>query len=211
MSLLMKQGGPSRGAAPVVGNEVLIGPDPGICKVTGVMFAARREFLIKDLGERTYYSILTTLSPATLQQAMHPIASAWYDFSTIVEYDKAIYESCHARYPHILELVGAASAELGIGRVFHQLDADELYAFLENLAQFHERYQKYGQLTLERTPTGARMHYRDYPCYSPYFCASGNGFMLEAILRHGATEADVVETQCHCRGHGVCTYELMWR
>lgn len=47
----------------------------------------------------------------------------------------------------------------------------------------------YGRLTLEHTPTGARMHHRDDPCYSPCFCASGNGFMLEAILRHGAAEA----------------------
>jgi hypothetical protein len=211
MSLLMKQGGPTRGAASLIGDEVLAGPNPEICKVVGVMFAARREFLIKDLGERTFYSILTTLSPITLQQAMNPVASAWYDFATIVEYDRAIYESCHARYPYILELVGAASAELGIGRVFQQLDAAELYAFLDNLAQFHEQYQKYGTLTIERTPTGARMHYHDYQCYSPYFCASGNGFILEAILRHGATEADVVETKCHCRGDGVCMYELTWR
>ena len=211
MSLLMKQGGPARGASSLAGHEVLTGPDPSVCKVAGVMFAARREFLINDLGERTFYSILTTLTPVTLQQAMNPLASAWYDFSTIVEYDRAIYAAVHTRYPYILELIGAASAELGIGRVFHELDAAELYAFLENLAQFHAQYQKFGRLTLERTPTGANMHYHDYPCYSPYFCASGNGFMLEAVLRHGATEANVVETKCHCRGDAVCTYELTWR
>jgi hypothetical protein len=211
MSLLLKQGGPSQGAAQLTGREVVVGPDPAICKVTGVMFAARREFLLKETGETTFYSILTTLTPTTLHQAMNPVASAWYDFGSIVEYDRAIRRACHAQYPYILELVGAASAELGISRVFQKLDTAELYAFLENLAQFHQQYLQFGHLDVEHTPAGARMHYRDYPCYSPIFCASGNGFMLEAILRHGATEARVVERKCHCRGDQVCMYELTWR
>ncbi len=210
-SLLIQQGGPPRGAASLAGREVLVGPDPSICKIKGVMFAARREFLLKDLGEKTYYRIMTMLAPATMQQAMHPVANAWYDFASLVEYDKAIYASCHERYPYILELLGAASGELGITRVFNRLDVAELYTFLENLARFHEQYQQYGRLELERTPSGARMHYYEYPCYSPVFCASGNGFMLEAILRHGAKDADCIETKCHCRGDGMCTYELTWK
>jgi hypothetical protein len=210
MSLLLQQGGPRRGPAPMNGHEVLVGPDPDVCKVKGVMFAARREFLMKELGERTYYAIVSKLSPTTMRQAMNPVASAWYDFAAIVEYDRAIWEACHQRYPYILDLVGAASAELGITRVFQNLDAAELYAFLEKLAEFHDEYQKYGRLIAERTPTGARMHYHDYPCYSPVFCASGSGFLLEAIMRHGGRDADVVETKCHCRGDAVCTYELTW-
>lgn len=210
MSLLLQQGGPRRGPAPMNGHEVLAGPDPDVCKVKGVMFAARREFLLKELGERTYYAIVSKLSPTTMRQAMNPVAAAWYDFAAIVEYDRAIWEACHQRYPYILDLVGAASAELGITRVFQNLDAAELYAFLEKLAQFHDEYQKYGRLIAERTPTGARMHYHDYPCYSPVFCASGSGFLLEAIMRHGGRDADVVETKCHCRGDGVCTFELTW-
>jgi hypothetical protein len=202
MSLLLQQGGPRRGPAPMNGHEVLAGPDPDVCKVKGVMFAARREFLLKELGERTYYAIVSKLSPTTMRQAMNPVAAAWYDFAAIVEYDRAIWEACHQRYPYILDLVGAASAELGITRVFQKLDAAELYAFLEKLAQFHDEYQKYGRLIAERMPTGARMHYHDYPCYSPVFCASGSGFLLEAILRHGGRDADVVETKCHCRGDG---------
>jgi hypothetical protein len=176
-----------------------------------VMLAARREFLMKDLGERTFYSIVSKLTPATMRVAMHPVADAWYDFATVVEYDRAIWGACHQRYPYILDLIGAASAELGISRVFQDLDAAELYAFLDRLTRFHEQYQKYGYLELERTESGARMHYHDYPCYSPIFCASGSGFLLEAIMRHGGRDADVVETKCHCRGDRVCTYEMTWR
>jgi len=210
MSLLLQQGGPRRGPAPMIGREVLVGPDPDVCKVKGVMFAARREFLMKDIGERTFYSIVSKLSPDTMRVAMHPVAGSWYDFAAIVEYDRAIWSSCHETYPYILDLIGAASAELGITRVFSQLDEAELFAFLEKLAQFHEQYQSYGRLTAERTATGARMHYHDYPCYSPVFCASGHGFLLEAIMRHGGRDAEVVETKCHCRGDEVCTYELTW-
>ncbi|HEY4642241.1 MAG TPA: hypothetical protein VII75_12925 [Thermoanaerobaculia bacterium] len=209
-SLLFEQGGPRRGPATLAGREVLVGPDPEICKVKGVMFAARRELLTKDLGERTFYAIVSKLSPGTMRVAMHPVAGAWYDFANVVEYDRAIWEACHKRYPYILDLIGAASAELGITRVFSQLDEAELYAFLEKLAEFHQQYQKYGHLICERTDTGARMHYHDYPCYSPIFCASGNGFLLEAIMRHGGRDAEVVETKCHCRGDAVCTYEMTW-
>src|SRR6185369_1571815 len=151
MSLLLQQGGPRRGPASLSGREVLVGPDPEVCKVKGVMFAARREFLTHDLGERTFYSVVSKLSPDTMRLAMHPVATAWYDFAQVVEYDRAIWEACHKRYPYILDLVGAASAELGITRVFQSLDDAELYAFLERLARFHEQYQRYGHLDVERT------------------------------------------------------------
>jgi len=210
MSLLFQTGGPHREPLRFIGDEVLVGPDPSICKVKGVMFSARREFLIKDLGERTFYAVVSKLSGAVMRIAMHPLASEWYDFSAIVEYDKAIHETCRDQHPDILRFIGAASAELGITRVFQDLDASELYAFLDRLAQFHRQYQKYGYLEVERVENGAHMHYRDYPCYSPIFCASGNGFLLEAIMRHGGKDAEVVETKCHCRGDGVCTYEMTW-
>ncbi len=210
MSLLSQMTVPHRAPLRLIGSEVLEGPDPSICKVKGVMFAGRREFLIKELGERKFYAVVSILSSAVMRIAMHPVAAEWYDFSAIVEYDKAIYDTCRELYPNILDLIGAASAELGITRIFNDLDAAELYAFLERLTQFHARYQQYGSVTCERFENGARMHYHDYPCYSPIFCASGNGFLLEAVLRHGGRDAEVVETKCHCRGDGVCTYELRW-
>jgi hypothetical protein len=189
---------------------VLVGPDPDVCKVKGVMFAGRREFLLKEFGERTFYSILSRLTPRTLKSAMHPIAGEWYDFASIVEYDRAIHASCSDRYPYILELVGAASAELGITRVFHQLDEKELYTFLDNIGRLNDLYQKFGRVVIQRTENGARAHHYQFPCYSPFFCASGPGFLLEVILRHGGKDADVVETRCHCRGDGVCTFEMTW-
>ena len=60
-------------------------------------------------------------------------------------------------------------------------------------------------------PAGARMVYSDYPCYSPIFCASGTGFFLEAIYRHGGTEPSVIETKCQTLGDHTCTYEMTWR
>ena len=57
----------------------------------------------------------------------------------------------------------------------------------------------------------ARMVYSDYPCYSPIFCASGTGFFLEAIYRHGGTEPSVIETKCQTLGDHTCTYEMTWR
>ena len=36
-------------------------------------------------------------------------------------------------------------------------------------------------------------------------------FLGAAMLRHGAKDARVVQTKCHCRGDDVCTFELTWR
>jgi hypothetical protein len=193
------------------GEEVLVGPDPEICKVKGVMFGGRKTFVLETFGEEGYYDSLVGLSPRTLNYARNPIATMWCEFGALVEYDKSIHERWHARYPHVLALLGASSAELGIGTVYRSLDSEELLKFLEKIALFHEKYQKYGRLTFEATPGGARMTYLDYPCYSRTFCASGIGFFMESILRHGGTNPSVKETRCHCWGDKRCTYELQWR
>lgn len=195
----------------LTGNEVLVGPDPEICKIKGVMFGGRKAFVMEQFGEQGYYDTLVGLSAKTLNYARNPIATIWCEFEALVEYDKAIYERWHERYPHILALLGASSAELGIGTVYRSLDSEELLKFLEKIALFHEKYQKFGRLTFEATRAGARMTYHDYPCFSRYFCASAVGFFMESILRHGGTSPTVRETKCHCFGDGICRFDLEWR
>ncbi|MGA7615691.1 MAG: hypothetical protein WBX15_10995 [Thermoanaerobaculia bacterium] len=211
MSLLLESESSLGTPAPLAGNEVLLGPDPSVCKIKGVMFGGRKQFLLDQFGEEGYYAVLARLSPETLKITRTPLASAWYDFAALVELDKTIYEFGKEKHPHILELVGAASAELGIGRVYRMLDNTELLKFLENIASFHQQYQKYGRVEFHKTPHGARMDYLEYPCYSPYYCASALGFYKEAILRHGGTDPRVVEVKCHCRGDAVCSFEMEWK
>lgn len=107
--------------------------------------------------------------------------------------------------------MGAASAELGIGKVYRSLDSEELTSFLEKNAMFHNQYQKFGKVKFEKTPKGARMVYSEYPCYSPIYCASAAGYFLESILRHGGQEPTVVETTCQTKGDATCTYDMTWR
>ncbi|HXG59451.1 MAG TPA: hypothetical protein VNL91_10550 [Thermoanaerobaculia bacterium] len=209
MSLLMQKGG--SGPVPRLdGREVLVGPDPEICKVKGVMFGGRKQFLIDTMGEEGFHDFAATLTPKTRGYVMTPLASSWCEFASIVELDRAIHEKLKARYPNVLALIGAASAELGIGKVYKILDTNELTKFLENNALFHTQYQKFGRLRYEKTASGARMIFTDYPCYSPIFCASAVGYFLEAILRHGGTNPNVTETKCHCHGDSSCTFELTW-
>jgi hypothetical protein len=193
------------------GNEVLVGPDPEICKVKGVMFGARKQFLLNEFGEQAFYDVLARLSLKALALARTPLAGNWYDFANLVEYDRAIHDFGHAKHPEILVLLGAASAEFAMGRVYRALDDTVLTKSLENVAAFHQQYQKYGRVQFKKTDRGGLMMYFDYPCYSPVFCASAIGFFLEAILRHGGTSPGVEETRCHCRGDGVCVYDLEWR
>jgi hypothetical protein len=214
MSLVLEQGGPLRPPASLAGEERLHGPnasDPDACRVSGVMFAARKQLLLSLAGDRGFYEVVSRLSPATMQSALHPTAGTWVPFAALVEFDKAIYARMHQRYPHILSLVGAASAELGISRVYRELDIEELVAFLEGITRLHSQYQNYGRVEFVRTAGGALMRYHDYPCWSRFFCASSDGFFLEAILRHGGTDPDVHEVRCHCWGDAVCEYEMTWR
>ncbi|HEX9984060.1 MAG TPA: hypothetical protein VGF69_12400 [Thermoanaerobaculia bacterium] len=210
MSLLAQQKSPT--AAPrLEGKEVLCGPDPAASKVKGVMFGGRKQFLLDTIGETGFNELLEKLSPRTRGYVKTPLASSWCEFESLVELDRAIFEMFKGKHPNVLALIGAASAELGIGRVYRSLDSETLLAFLENNALFHNQYQKFGTVTFEKTANGARMVYANYPCYSPIFCASAIGFFMESILRHGGTDPHVAETRCQCHGDTTCTYEMSWR
>ena len=190
---------------------MLHGPDPSLDKVKGVMFGGRKQFLLDTLGEAGFNELMEKLSPRTRSYVKTPLASSWCEFDSLVELDRATYETLKTKQPNVLALIGAASAELGIGRVYRSLDSEQLTTFLENNALFHNQYQKFGSVKFEKTPNGGRMVYMNYPVYSPIYCASAVGYFLESILRHGGTEPNVVETKCQCLGEKSCTFEMSWR
>lgn len=211
MSLLAQRKGPAAPLPRLDGKEVLTGPDPAMSKVKGVMFGARKQFLVENLGEEGFAEFLNHLTPRTRSYTKTPLASSWCEFESLVELDRAIYETLKTKHPNVLALIGAASAELGIGKVYRSLDSEELLQFLESNALFHNQFQKFGSVQFEKTANGARMIYSNYPCYSPVFCASAAGYFLESILRHGGTDPSVTETKCHTRGDRTCTFEMSWR
>ena len=210
MSLLMQRKA-SASAPRLEGKEVLVGPDPAIAKVKGVMFGARKQFLVDTIGEAGFAAFLEKLTPRTRSYVKTPLASSWCEFESLVELDRAIHNELKTVHPNVLALIGAASAELGIGKIYRSLDSAELVQFLENNALFHDQYQKFGNVRFEKTPGGGRMVYSNYPCFSPIFCASAIGYFMESILRHGGTEPTVVESKCQCHGEKTCTFEMTWR
>jgi hypothetical protein len=193
------------------GKEILTGPSPEVAKIKGVIFASRKQFIASLGGDEAVNAIVGKLSPRTANYLRTPLASAWYEFASLVEVDRAIYEAFHLKHPNILALVGAASAEYGIGKVYKALDSAELAKFLENEAMFHSQFQKFGNVEFQQTARGGRMIYTAYPVYSPIFCASAIGFFMEAILRHGGQDPTVTETRCQCHGQQSCTYDLTWK
>ena len=210
MSLLMERKGviaPPR----LDGKEVLVGPNPDVAKVKGVMFGGRKQFLTDNLGVQGFNDLVTRLSPRTASYTKVPLASSWCEFESLVELDRATYGVLKAKYPNVLALIGAASAELGIGKVYKSLDNTELVKFLESQALFHSQYQKFGRVRFEKTPSGGRMICSDYPVYSPIYCGSAIGFYLESILRHGGNDPTVVETKCQTLGDPSCVFEMHWK
>lgn len=211
MSLLAQRKGTSGPIPRLEGKEVLVGPDPNVAKVKGVMFGGRKAFLVDTIGEAGFNELLEKLTPRTRSYTKTPLASSWCEFESLVELDRTIYETLKTTSPNVLALIGAASAELGIGRVYRSLDSEQLEQFLENIALFHTQYQKFGTVKFEKTTSGGKMSYGAYPVYSPIFCASAVGYFLECILRHGGTDPNVVETKCQCHGDKQCVYEMTWR
>lgn len=193
------------------GREVLTGPDPDVARVKGVMFGGRRQFLLDTLGSDGFNAFLEKLSPRTRVYTRTPLASSWCEFEALIELDRAIHQELKAKLPNALALIGASSAELGIGRIYRSLDSESLTKFLEDNALFHDQYQKFGTAHFEKTATGGRVVYSSYPVYSPVYCASAVGYFMEAMLRHGAKDPRVTETKCHCHGDKTCTFELTWR
>src|SRR6266851_6868522 len=210
MSLLMQRKGPPAPLPRLEGREVLTGPNPEVAKVKGVMFGGRKQLLADTAGEEGLAAILAKVSPRTAAYVKTPLASSWCEFASLIELDRAIYEALKQKHPNVLALIGAASAELGIGRVYKSLDSTELLKFLENQALFHSQFQKFGNVRFEKTANGGRMICSDYPVYSPIFCASAVGFYLESVLRHGGGEPSVVETKCQTLGDAFCSFEMTW-
>jgi hypothetical protein len=190
---------------------VLIGPNPDVAKVKGVMFGGRKQLLGEIAGEEGLAAIIAKLSPRTASYTKTPLASSWCEFASLIELDRTIYETLKQKHPNVLALIGAASAELGIGRVYKSLDSTELVKFLESQALFHNQFQKFGNVRFDKTPNGGRMICSDYPVYSPIFCGSAIGFYLESILRHGGSDPSVVETKCQTLGDAFCSFEMTWR
>lgn len=211
MSLLAQRKGTSGPIPRLEGKEVLVGPDPTVAKVKGVMFGGRKQFLVETIGEQGFQELIDKLSPRTRSYVKTPLASSWCEFESLMELDRAIYDALKTKYPNVLALIGAASAELGIGRVYRSLDSEQLEQFLENNALFHTQYQKFGNVKFEKTTNGGRMTYSNYPVYSPVYCASAIGFFLESILRHGGADPNVVESRCQCHGDKQCVFEMTWK
>jgi hypothetical protein len=193
------------------GKEVLVGPNPEVAKVKGVMFGGRKQFLTDNLGVQGFNDLVARLSPRTASYTKVPLASSWCEFESLIELDRATHDALKAKYPNVLALIGAASAELGIGKVYKSLDNSELTKFLESQALFHSQYQKFGRVRFEKMLSGGRMICSDYPVYSPIYCGSAIGFYLESILRHGGNDPTVVETKCQTLGDPSCVFEMHWK
>src|SRR5437868_11578195 len=99
MSLLLEKKGTSAPLPRLDGREVLVGPNPEVAKVKGVMFGGRKQFLIDATGEQGFYNVLAHLTPRTMTYARTPLASSWCEFESLIELDRTIHESLKATCP----------------------------------------------------------------------------------------------------------------
>ena len=191
----------SRRAVPrLEGKEVLVGPNPDTAKVKGVMFGGRKQFLT-EIARRDGFAAIIAQAHAAHGQLHEDAAGLELVRVRVADRARSRHlRDAEAKYPNILALIGAASAELGIGKrlqVARQRGAGEVPREPGALPQPvpEVRQRQFEQDAERRTDD---LH--DYPVYSPIYCASAVGFYLESILRHGGTDPTVVETKCQTLG-----------
>src|SRR3954452_16206844 len=88
MSLLMQRKGGAMTPPRLEGKEVLVGPNPDLAKVKGVMFGGRKQFLVDTLGEEGFRELVAKLTPRTQSSGKVPLASSWCEFESLIELDR---------------------------------------------------------------------------------------------------------------------------
>src|SRR4051812_50210181 len=102
MSLLMQRKGPAAPLPRLEGKEVLVGPNPDIAKVKGVMFGGRKQFLSDVAGEEGFAAIVAKISPKKARYAKTPLAPSWCEVASPIEVHRALFEALKQKQPKLL-------------------------------------------------------------------------------------------------------------
>ena len=182
-------------------------------RLKGGMFRAHLAWVREFKTEAEQKQLMSDL-PAEAQKDLSGVvlATSWYPFEWLVALDKAINRRFGNSENHdlIIEL-GRYSARLNLATTYRVFNRNANHDFFRNAAPLHSQFQDFGSAEYVQTgeKSGKVLH-RDYPCFSPVFCASALGYYEQAILSHDAKEATVRETECQCYGDKTCTFELSW-
>jgi len=180
--------------------------------VKGGLLKAHLEWIGENLPGVTIDEICRHVSPATAVVLHRPVLPvSWYPFRAVVETDRAIAAASGRDGDALFRELGRYSARINLTTNYKVYTRSEPRAFFELAVRLHGRFQDFGRAEYERTgQTSCRLAMFEYPCFSPVFCLSGQGYYEQATALHGGQKPQVRETACQCRGGSACRFEVQW-
>ncbi len=140
------------------------------------------------------------------------LATSWFPFAWLIELDRTIAKLFGEGHSDILRALGLYSATINLSTTYRLLDRKANHEFFAHSALIHSQFQDFGKVAYEQTSeTSGRMIHTQYACYSPTFCASGQGYYEGCVVSHHGRNPNVVEIECQCYGDPSCTYDISWK
>lgn len=179
--------------------------------VKGSMLRAHLDWVRDHTSREETIEFYAALPDGVRRQVSTVLAASWYEFTTLIEIDRAILTLFGNGDPRFLERLGAFSAEVNLAGVYRFFRRDGVHDFFRRSALLHDQFQDFGTAEYaEESGTSGTMRHREYPSFSPLFCASAIGYYRECVQLHGGRTVEVAETECQCAGDEACTFEIRW-
>lgn len=141
---------------------------------------------------------------------------AWYAETDVLELNRALAQI-------IRPALGGASLEetfVHMGRQSARMDLSGVYASrirarpladaAQRVGSMWKQYHDTGTLEVTLQPKLARFELRDYGLPSRELCWIQRGWLQEYMGLLGATDCEVVETQCRIRAAHSCIWQATW-
>jgi hypothetical protein len=181
-------------------------------RVKGSMIRAHLDWVCDFASREGTIELFAAMPADVRQQVSTVLASAWYDFETLIAVDRTILAVFGGQDIGFLEQLGAYSARRNLSGVYRSFRRDGVHDFFRHAATLHSQFQDFGTAQYAVVTAGAgTMRHAGYPCFSPLYCASALGFYRECVVLHGGNDIDVIETGCQCEGAAACVFSIRWR
>ena len=138
--------------------------------------------------------------------------STWVPLASVVALDRAIAKAVGGDPVAVFEALGRSSARQNLVGVYRSFQSRDPHQFFRNSAMLHDRYQDFGSAHYDIVgEREGRFSILDASTFSPVHCAGERGYLAEALIVLGATEAPVVaEVACRCAGDDSCVFDVAW-
>ncbi len=198
---------------PVFGDVTLIDASPDV-EVRGRALPARRAYLLKHFGEKSYEDLIASLPPelrALLEDP--PLAFSWVSLARMRELDRHIIDKVFGGRLSPMRSLHAEMAENDMNMAYKVLFKFGSPTFI--LSKVDIAYRHYFRpggvdiLELEEGRGVGRLRDVTLP---QYMCSEGlSGWTRAAVELSGGKNVAVLHTSCKHQGDADCLWELSWK